>query len=45
MKEVVTLVKGYIDDIALIDKGLVDQTPICLTNLDVMFNGMKVQLK
>ena len=35
----------YIDDIALIDKGLVDQIPICLTNLDVMFNGMKVQLK
>ena len=35
----------YIDDIALIDKGLVDQIPICLTNLDVMYSGMKVQLK
>jgi RND family efflux transporter MFP subunit len=35
----------YIDDIALIDKGLVDEIPICITNLDVMFNGMKIQLK
>ena len=35
----------YIDDIALIDKGLTDQIPICLTNLDVMYHGMKVQLK
>ena len=35
----------YIDEIALIDKGLVDQIPICLTNLDVMYSGMKVQLK
>ena len=35
----------YIDDIALIDKGLVGEIPICLTNLNVMFNGMKVQLK
>ena len=35
----------YIDDIALIDKGLSDQIPICLTNLDVMYSGMKVQLK
>jgi RND family efflux transporter MFP subunit len=35
----------YDDDIALIDKGLVDEIPICITNLDVMFNGMKIQLK
>ena len=35
----------YIDDIALIDKGLVSDIPICLTNLDVMYSGMKVQLK
>jgi RND family efflux transporter MFP subunit len=35
----------YIDNIALIDKGLSDQIPICLTNLDVMYSGMKVQIK
>ena len=35
----------YIDDIALIDKGLVNKIPICLTNLEVMYSGMKVQLK
>ena len=35
----------YIDDIALINKGLSGEIPICLTNLDVMYSGMKVQLK
>ena len=35
----------YIDDIALINKGLVNKIPICLTNLEVMYSGMKVQLK
>jgi len=35
----------YVDDIALINKGLNEDTPICLTNLDIMYTGMKVQLK
>jgi len=35
----------YIDDIAFIDRGITPQTPICLTTLDVMYKGMKVQLK
>ena len=35
----------YIDDIAFIDKGINSKTPICLTTLDVMYKGMKVQLK
>ena len=35
----------YIDDFALINKGLDYKTSICLTNLDVMYDGMKVQLK
>jgi len=35
----------YIDDTALINKGVAPQTLICLTNLDVMYSGMKVQLK
>ena len=35
----------YIDDNALINKGLDNQIPICITNLDVMYDGMKVQLK
>ena len=35
----------YVNDIALINKGLAPETLICLTNLDVMYNGMKVQLK
>ena len=35
----------YIDDIALINKGLAPQDLICLTNLDVMYSRMKVQLK
>ena len=35
----------YVDDNALINKGLNNEVPICITNLDVMYNGMKVQLK
>ena len=35
----------YVDDMAFIDKGLEDSDLICLTNLDIMYNGMKVQLK
>jgi len=35
----------YINDIALINDGLSNEISICLTNLDVMYNGMKVQLK
>ena len=35
----------YIDDIAFIDKGISSKTPICLTTLDIMYKGMKVQLK
>tara|TARA_B100001123_G_scaffold397011_1_gene479850 strand:- start:39 stop:1202 length:1164 start_codon:yes stop_codon:yes gene_type:complete len=35
----------YIDDIALINKGLTEYTPICLTNLDIMYSGMKVKIK
>jgi len=35
----------YVDDNALINQGLDNQTSICITNLDVMYNGMKVQLK
>ena len=35
----------YIDDIAFIDKGISSKTPICLTTLDAMYKGMKVQLK
>tara|TARA_B100002052_G_scaffold131750_2_gene121028 strand:+ start:11360 stop:12517 length:1158 start_codon:yes stop_codon:yes gene_type:complete len=35
----------YVDDNALINKGLNNKVPICITNLDVMYNGMKVQLK
>ena len=35
----------YVDDFALINKGLDYEIPICKTNLDVMYNGMKVQLK
>ena len=35
----------YINDIALIDKGLKKEASICLTNLDIMYSGMKVQLK
>ena len=35
----------YIDDIAIINEGLSNEILICLTNLDVMYNGMKVQLK
>ena len=35
----------YIDDIAFIDKGINSKTPICLTTLDAMYKGMKVQLK
>jgi len=35
----------YVDDNALINQGLNNQIPICITNLDVMYNGMKVQLK
>ena len=35
----------YVDDFALINKGLDYEIPICKTNLDIMYNGMKVQLK
>lgn len=35
----------YIDDIAFIDNGINKQTPICMTTLDIMYKGMKVQLK
>ena len=35
----------YVDDFALINKGLDYEIPICKTNLEVMYNGMKVQLK
>ena len=35
----------YIDDIAIINEGLSNEILICSTNLDVMYNGMKVQLK
>lgn len=40
----VNIVK-YIDDTAFINEGLTNKTSICLTNLDVMYKGMKVQLK
>ena len=42
--KVVNIIR-YIDDIAFIDKGISSKTPICLTTLDVMYKGMKVQLK
>lgn len=35
----------YVDDNALINEGLDNQISICITNLDVMYNGMKVRLK
>ena len=35
----------YVDDNAFINQGLDNQTSICITNLDVMYDGMKVQLK
>ena len=35
----------YVDDMAFIDNGLKDRDLICLTNLDIMYNQMKVQLK
>ena len=35
----------HVDDIAFIDKGLKNRDLICLTNLDIMYTGMKVQLK
>ncbi len=35
----------HVDDIAFIDKGLKNRDLICLTNLDIMYPGMKVQLK
>ena len=35
----------YEDDFAFINKGLDYEIQICRTNLDVMYNGMKVRLK
>ena len=34
----------YIDDSALINKGLIDEVTICTTNLDIMYNGMKIRV-
>ena len=35
----------YVDDMAFINGGIDDKSLVCLTNLDVMYPGMKVQLK
>jgi len=34
----------YIDDSAMIDSGLPANVLICTTNLDVMYNGMKIRI-
>jgi len=35
----------YDNDTALIDEGLTNEILVCITDLDVMYSGMKVQLK
>ena len=35
----------YIDDTALISSGLESNSMLCITNLDLMYDGMKIQLK
>ena len=35
----------YVDDMAFINGGIDDKSLVCLTNLDVMYPGMEVQLK
>jgi RND family efflux transporter MFP subunit len=34
----------YVDDTALINGGLPDEVSVCITNLDVMYNGMKIRI-
>lgn len=34
----------FIDDMAYIDSGLDGETLLCMTNLDVMYDGMKIRL-
>jgi len=34
----------YVDDTALINGGLPDEVSICITNLDIMYNGMKIRI-
>ena len=34
----------YVDDFALINSGLDNKVLICTTNLDVMYNGMKIRI-
>lgn len=34
----------YVDDFALINSGLDNKVSICTTNLDVMYNGMKIRI-
>ena len=35
----------YVEDSALLDYGLKDGIQICLTNLDIMYDGMKVRMR
>ena len=34
----------FVDDMAYIDSGLDGETLLCMTNLDVMYDGMKIRL-
>ncbi len=34
----------YVDDTALINGGLPDEVSICITNLDIMYDGMKIRI-
>ena len=34
----------YVDDTALINGGLPDEVSVCITNLDIMYNGMKIRI-
>jgi len=34
----------YVDNSAIIDSGLYDEVLLCRTNLDVMYNGMKIRI-
>ena len=42
--QTVTILR-YIDDTALISSGLNQNSLLCITNLDLMYDGMKIQLR